>query len=118
LSKKKSNIKKNVHPAFHQSIEYRRTENLTEDRDESETESSKANTNPFYRPPLPSASQFAFSAGSQYAIPPIQPQEQFQISQFSGLNPYQLSLQFPTYPNPNMTMSQVGSFYGQSNFQF
>lgn len=62
-----------------------------------------------FRPP--SASQIAYSANSQFAIP-TQPQEQFQVSQFSGLNPYQMSVQFPPFPSQGMAVSQVGSYYG------
>lgn len=106
--KKQSNIKRNVIPSFHQSIEYRKTEHMPED----ESESSKGSSLP-YRPP--SASQLAYSAGSQFTIPTGQ-QEQFQVSQFGAINPYQISMQFPPFPSQTMAASQVGSYYG-NNFQ-
>jgi hypothetical protein len=44
-------------------------------------------------------------------------QEQFQVSQFSGLSPYQMSMQFPSYPS--IGVNQGESFYGgNSNIQF
>jgi hypothetical protein len=44
-----------------------------------------------------------------------QPQEAFQISQFNGLHPYQMSMQFPGYTAPfsNVPIGQV-PFYNQS----
>lgn len=94
------NPKRNQLPAFHQSIEYRKTEHLPEE----DSESVKA-TQP-YRPN--SSSQLAYSAGSQYVLPAPQ-QEQFQVSQFPGM-PYQV--QFPSFPSQGMAVSQVGSYYG------
>jgi hypothetical protein len=64
---------------------------------------------------LPSVNQFLFTPGSQYAIPSAQ--EQFQITQFGGLNSYQYPMQFPTYTAQNMAMSQVGSL-GQGIYQY
>jgi hypothetical protein len=101
--KKQSNIKRNM--PFHQSIEYRKTEHLAED----ESDSSKG-SNLLFRPP--SASQIAYSAGSQFTLPPAQPQEQFQVSHFGPINPYQVSMQFPQYPSQALAGSQVGSYYG------
>jgi hypothetical protein len=64
--------------------------------------------------------QFSYSANSQYAIPQqMGSQEQFQISQFSGMNPYQqYSMQFPVYPNSNMAMSQVGTYFGNQGHTY
>ena len=64
--------------------------------------------------------QFSYSANSQYLIPQqLGPQEQFQISQFSGMNPYQqYSMQFPVYNNPNLAMSQVGTYYGNHSHSY
>lgn len=69
--KKNSNIKKNIHSAFHQSIEYRKTENTPEERDQIDNVSSKG-TNPLFRPPLPN-NQFALSAGSQFSVQTVPP---------------------------------------------
>jgi hypothetical protein len=45
-------------------------------------------------------------------MPPIA-QDPFQLSQYSGLPQYQMSMQFPPYP------SMAESFYGtNNNFQF
>lgn len=73
IVKKISSVKKSGVPSFHQSIEYRKTENGIDERDQSDVGSSKT-SNPHFRPPLPSTNQFPYSAGSQFSIPPMQTQ--------------------------------------------
>ena len=72
-------------------------------------------SNVLYRPPLPNSNQFTYSANSQYNLQTM-PQDNFQISQFNGMNPFHMSMQLPSYPVGNLAMSPVAS-YGPSNYQ-
>ena len=85
-------------------------------------------SNPMIRQPLPmnSNNQMGLNSSSHLSMMSGQQSpESFQISQFNGLNPYQMSMQFPAYTAtfPNMSMGQV-PLYNQSyppppnNYQF
>jgi hypothetical protein len=116
VSKKSASNKKNIIPPFHQSMEYQRThQNDEQDRDPSENGSNKAPNNSF----KPQASNFIPSNQYLYSAVSPFPDQSYQNNPYTGLNPYQMSMQFPPYtsqmPNMNLAVSQVGSVYTQNN---
>lgn len=76
LNRNSSSSQKQVRPAFHRSIEFKRPDQEPEQKDNFNPSTSKVSSSHSMRPPLPNQqnSQFGLSFGSQSGIKEIQSQ--------------------------------------------
>ena len=84
-----------------------------EEREGSDICSNKSGFNPPIKH-MSSGPQYPMGTGSNFRAQ-MTPTEQFHVSQFTGIPPYQMSMQLPQYPS--MTYTQSDNFYANNSYQ-